>query len=429
MPGMQTLLEILNATWEMALSAAPWLAVGLVVAALIKVYVPSDWLTKFLRGRWGVVKAAFIGAPLPLCSCGVIPAALALRRQGASRGSTMSFLVATPETGVDSVAVSYALLGPFLAVVRPVSAILSAIVTGLLGAALPEPKVRAVSDPSADQPASTGGCCGGAKTEPEPVPVSSCCSSSKPKTSCCETAAPKASCCETEKAETKSSCCAPEAQSPAPASSCCSTQAEPAPSCCSSKSATATAGKPNVFTALIDAAAEVLGDTMKWLLIGLLMAGTISVFITGDTLAGWGSGLPVMLLMAVVGVPMYICATASTPLAAALLLAGLSPGAVLVFMLAGPATNVATLGVVRKEMGTRYMVAYLVGVGASAIGCGLATDAIAKAWNISAVAQAQSHHHHEMVPHWLAITCLALLVVLAIKPLRIRLFAPTPQPA
>lgn len=180
---------------------------------------------------------------------------------------------------------------------------------------------------------------------------------------------------------------------------------------------------------MIDAAAEVLGDTMKWLLIGLLMAGAISVFIDADTLSGWGSGLPVMLLMAVVGIPMYICATASTPLAAALLLAGLSPGAVLVFMLAGPATNVATLGVVRKELGTRYMVAYLVGVGVSAIGCGLATDAIASAWNISAIAQAQASHHHEMVPHWLAITCLVLLVVLAIKPLRIRLFTPSPQPA
>ncbi len=410
---MRTLLEILNETWEMALAAAPWLVVGLVVAALIKVYVPSAWLTKFLHGRWGVVKAAFIGAPLPLCSCGVIPAALALRRQGASRGATMSFLVATPETGVDSVAVSYALLGPFLAVVRPVSAILSAIVTGLLGAAIPEaakagpPAVSSNSQTSArtaGQPASAGGCCGGAtKAQPQPAPAGSCCGSSKPKTSCCETAAPKASCCETQ-------------------------VAAPVSSCCSSTTAN-TARKPNVFTALIDAAAEVLGDTMKWLLIGLLMAGAISVFIDADTLAGWGSGLPVMLLMVAVGVPMYICATASTPLAAALLLAGLSPGAVLVFMLAGPATNIATLGVVRKELGTRYMVAYLVGVGASAIGCGLATDAIAKAWNISAIAQAQASHHHEMVPHWLAVACLALLVVLAIKPLRIRLFSPTPQPA
>lgn len=422
MRDMQTLLEILNATWEMALAAAPWLAVGLVVAALIKVYVPSAWLTKFLYGRWGVVKAAFIGAPLPLCSCGVIPAALALRRQGASRGSTMSFLVATPETGVDSVAVSYALLGPFLAVVRPVSAILSAIVTGLLGAALPEPAASShakASTGTSVQPASAGGCCGGAKPEPEPEPVSSCCSS-KPQTSCCETAtqapAPAASCCATEKAEPKPSCCETAAQTPAPGSSCGSPT-------------TATAGKPGVFNALVDAAAEVLGDTMKWLLIGLLMAGAISVFVTPETLEGWGSGLPVMLLMAVVGIPMYICATASTPLAAALLLAGLSPGAVLVFMLAGPATNVATLGVVRKELGTRYMVAYLVGVGVSAIGCGLATDAIASVLNISAIAQAEASHHHEMVPQWLAIACLVLLIVLAIKPLRIRLFTPTPQPA
>lgn len=438
MPGMQTLLEILNATWEMALAAAPWLVVGLVVAALIKVYVPSVWLTKFLRGRWGVIKAAFIGAPLPLCSCGVIPAALALRRQGASRGATMSFLVATPETGVDSVAVSYALLGPFLAVVRPVSAILSAIVTGLIGSAIPEAAKAGLhaaaldsqtSTKTAGQPASAGGCCGGAKTEPKPKPASSCCGSSQAKTSCCETAAPAAPCCATEQVETKSACCATEAQTSAPKSSCCSTKAEPVSSCCSSKSTVAAAGKPNVFTALIDAAAEVLGDTMKWLLIGLLMAGAISVFIDADTLSGWGSGLPVMLLMAVVGVPMYICATASTPLAAALLLAGLSPGAVLVFMLAGPATNVATLGVVRKELGTRYMVAYLVGVGVSAIGCGLATDAIANAMNISAIAQAQASHHHEMIPHWLAVACLALLVVLAIKPLRVRLFAPTPLPA
>jgi len=110
---MNILTDILLATWGMALAAAPWLVVGLVVAALIKVYVPTEWLTKFLHGRGGVVKAAFIGAPLPLCSCGVIPAALALRRQGASRGAVMSFLVATPETGVDSVAVSYALLGPW----------------------------------------------------------------------------------------------------------------------------------------------------------------------------------------------------------------------------------------------------------------------------------------------------------------------------
>jgi uncharacterized protein len=401
---MQTIWAILEATWEMALAAAPWLVVGLVVAALIKVYVPSAWLTQFLRGRWGVVKAAFIGAPLPLCSCGVIPAALALRRQGASRSSVMSFLVATPETGVDSVAVSYALLGPFLAVVRPISAVFSAIVTGLLGAAIPES--AEAGSPAVTQQSTTGTEAGG-------------CCSSKPKTSCCESEKPE---------EPKSSCCGGQSE-PEPASTCCSSNKEPASSCCSTKAGATDQRKPGLIASLFEAAGEILGDTAKWLLIGLLMAGTISVFIDPGKLESLGSGLGVMLLMVVVGIPMYICATASTPLAAGLLIAGLSPGAVLVFMLAGPATNIATLGVVRKELGTRYMVAYLVGVAASAIACGLATDAIAGAMGIVAASQAQSAHEHEMIPHWLAITCLLTLVVLAIKPLRMRLTTPSPQPA
>ena len=416
MPLMETLLDILIATWEMALSAAPWLVVGLVVAALIKVYVPSDWLTGFLSGRGGVVKAAFIGAPLPLCSCGVIPAALALRRQGASKSSTMSFLVATPETGVDSVAVSYALLGPFLAVVRPISAIFSAIVTGMIGAAIPEPE--AVAKPASQEPVAAGGCCGGSK--PEPKLESSCCSSNKPEASSCETEAPKASsCCSSGSqtvAEATSSCCSSK-PAPAAASSCCSSKAEPASSCCSTESAK----KPGLFAALFDAASEILGDTLKWLLIGLFMAGAISAFIEPGQFAELGSSFWVMLLMVVVGIPMYICAVASTPLAAGLLIAGLSPGAVLVFMLAGPATNIATLGVVRKEMGMRYMVAYLIGVGVTAITCGLLTDAIAAAFNISAAAQAHGAHEHEMVPYWLAVSSLVLLAVLAIKPLRERL--------
>ena len=399
----------------MSLEAAPWLVVGLLVAGLIKVYVPTEWLTRFLQGRGGVVKAAFIGAPLPLCSCGVIPAALALRRQGASRGSVMSFLVATPETGADSIALSYALLGPFLAVVRPISAIFSAITTGMIGAAIP-PAATATPAKSPDTatPASTGG---------------SCCSSAKPVTSCCESSKPATSCCESEPAQA-SSCCESEAAKPEPQSSCCSSaQAKPVESdasCCSTSDAAATnqaKPRPRLVTALIEAAAEVLGDTMKWLVIGLFMAAAIKVFVGPEFLESWGSGIGVMVLMAVVGIPMYICAVASTPLAAGLLLAGLSPGAVLVFMLAGPATNIATLGVIRKEMGTRYMVAYLLGVASTAIACGLGTDAVASLWNINAQAQAQASHHHGMIPHWAAVVCLVLLILLAIKPLRSALLA------
>ncbi|GAB4110639.1 MAG: permease [Phycisphaeraceae bacterium] len=414
---MQTIMDILANTWSMALSAAPWLTVGLIVAALIKVYVPSDWLTRFLRGRGGVIKAAFIGAPLPLCSCGVIPAALALRRQGASRASTMSFLVATPETGVDSVAVTYALLGPFMTIVRPISAILSAIVTGLIGAAIPEPDT--VTGTSASAHGHADGCCS-SKHRPDPEPNTSCCHSTP----------------EVESEPTSSSCCQstppPEKQGAEGSSCCASSQAESEAeqkSCCSSAPSGGHARRPGVMVALLEAAGEILGDTVRWLVIGLFMAGAISAFVEPGQFSELGSGFGVMLLMTVVGIPMYICAVASTPLAASLLIAGLSPGAVLVFMLAGPATNVATLGVVRKELGTRYMAAYLIGVGASAIACGLATDAVAAVLDLNVAAQASEAHEHGLVPHWLAIACLVLLCVLAIKPLRLRMLTPTAHPA
>ena len=435
----------------MALTAAPWLVVGLIVAALIKVYVSSSWMSQFLKGKAGVVKAAFIGAPLPLCSCGVIPAALAIRRQGASKSSVMSFLVATPETGVDSVAVSYALLGPFLAVVRPISAIFSAIVTGLIGASIPESSASSAAEPdsSTGSGSSVGSstCCSSkpkkscCESEKPSEPKAICCSNesqqaeAKPESSCCsskaETPEPQSSCCSSKAAsEPKSSCCSSQAK-PEPASSCCSSkqEAKPASSCCSSNQSHAGANKPGLFVSMIDAAGQIMTDTAKWLLIGLFMAGIISVFLDDGTLAKLGSSIWVMLLMVVVGIPMYICAVASTPLAASLLLAGLSPGAVLVFMLAGPATNVATLGVVRKELGTRYMIAYLIGVSASAIICGLATDAIASAMGIVASTQAAHSHEHEMIPEWLAITCLVVLVLLAIKPLRMKLTTLSPQPA
>ena len=116
------------------LESAPWLLLGLVLAGLLKVFVPMEWMQKQLGGHGfkTVLKAAILGAPLPLCSCGVIPAAVGLRRSGASKAATTSFLVSTPETGVDSVTVSYVLLGPFMAIVRPIAAITSAVVAGLL---------------------------------------------------------------------------------------------------------------------------------------------------------------------------------------------------------------------------------------------------------------------------------------------------------
>ncbi|MBB1380755.1 permease, partial [Shewanella sp. SR41-2] len=155
------------------LESAPWLLLGLVLAGLLKVFVPMAWMQKQLGGHGmkTVVKAALLGAPLPLCSCGVIPAAVGLRRAGASKAATTSFLVSTPETGVDSITVSYVLLGPFMAIVRPIAAITSAIVAGLLVgrddddgiSASTSAKAKTATDSSASaKPVSS--CCGSKST-------------------------------------------------------------------------------------------------------------------------------------------------------------------------------------------------------------------------------------------------------------------------
>ncbi|MES9867997.1 MAG: permease [Candidatus Thiodiazotropha sp. LLP2] len=119
-----------------------------------------------------------------------------------------------------------------------------------------------------------------------------------------------------------------------------------------------------------------------WLLAGLVLAALVMSYLPPESMSSWGSGLPAMLMMLVIGIPMYICATASTPLAAAMILAGISPGTVLVFLLAGPATNLATIGVIQREMGLRILLLYLVGISVSSILIGLTTDAVINNFNI-----------------------------------------------
>ena len=127
-------MNFLTNFWNLVIESAPWLLVGYLLAGIIKQVIPSSWVEKQLAqpGFVSIAKGAFIGAPLPLCSCGVIPTALAIRKAGASKGATSSFLVATPETGVDSISFSYAVLGPIFALMRPIGALTSAIVAGVL---------------------------------------------------------------------------------------------------------------------------------------------------------------------------------------------------------------------------------------------------------------------------------------------------------
>lgn len=339
---MVTLNLLFSNFIDLTMEASPWLLLGLLIAGLMKAWLPNKLLSNHLgKGKAAIVKAALIGAPLPLCSCGVIPVATELRRNGASKSATASFLVATPETGVDSVTVSYALLGPIFAIFRPISAIVSAIVTGLVVA----------SDKSAD-------------TGMQGKATSSCCASKKnnQQNNLNESAASK------------------------------------------------------TFYGIHYAATKLIDDLAKWLMIGLLFATAVKTFISTDFLLQYGQGLIAMLMVIVISIPMYICATASTPIAAGLILAGISPGTALVFMMAGPATNISTLGIIKKEMGTSTLIRYLLSISICSIGFGYLLDGLINYFSID-ISQ-QMNHSHELIPASITITCTVLLFFLAIKPLR-----------
>ena len=346
--------------------ASPWLLLGLLIAGLMKAWVPSKILSKHLgQGKLAIVKAALIGAPLPLCSCGVIPVATELRRSGASASATSSFLVATPETGIDSVSVSYALLGPIFAIYRPFASIMSAIITGLLVSTLKDSEIKnlLVAKKIAEKPSDS--CCSSKKTPNVVEPTSSCCSSNNTAT-------------------------------------------------------TNTKIKHNFINktkaGVYYAATKLIDDIIVWLFIGLLFATIIRTFLPEELLLSYGSGLPAMLLMVVISIPMYICATASTPIAAGFILAGLSPGTALVFMMAGPASNISTLGIIKNEMGTAVLIRYLIGVILCAIGFALLLDYGLTFYDINI--SEQMSHAHELLPQWFGLSSAALITFLAIKPLR-----------
>ena len=363
-----------SSLWHLLLQTAPWLLLGLLVAGLIKALIPSDTVAKWLGGRGvgAILRAALVGTPLPLCSCSVLPAAVAIRRAGASRGATVSFLVATPENGVDSIALSYALLGPFMTIARLVAALLSAVFAGLL-------------------------------------------------TNFVETRAEKESQSKdtsfTPKKDIDGFSCHEEASGPENIASCgceaAANQGDSAP--------LPTVSLPRkLIGGLHYAVTDLYADIVVWLVIGIVFAGVVNVLVPPGELAAWGSGLPAMLAMLLVGIPMYICATASTPVAAALLLAGVSPGTILVFLLVGPATNIASFGIVRRELGSHTATCYLVAIAAGTLGLGLATDACVHAFNLDIVAETTAKPH--LVPHAISLSAVAMLILMTLH-LVVRKFA------
>ncbi len=345
-PAAEIAWRIAAESWLVLGQMAPYLLLGFVVAGLLSVWVSPEWVERHLgrRGLGPVWKAALFGVPLPLCSCGVIPVAASIRRHGASRAATTSFLLSTPQTGVDSIAVTYGMLGWLFALVRPVVALATGVVGGGLVRWLAEPsKAGSGSESAGSLAADAAGGHFQAEAERSPGADQAC-------------TAP---------------CCAPED------------------------------GRNWLVRALRYGLVTLPGDIGAPLLIGAVVAGAIGALVPPGSLAPYlGGGILAMLLMMAVGVPLYVCATASVPIAAGMIHLGASPGAALAFLIAGPATNAATVTTIWKVLGPRTVVICLATVGLSAVLGGLALDGLFAALGAGVPGLSRVAHEHAPGGAW-----------------------------
>ncbi len=282
---------------------APWLILGAVIAGLLHGLLPPNFVIRHLRGRGAVLKAVALGVPMPLCSCGVIPAGLGLKKDGASDGASVGFLVSTPQTGVDSILVSASFLGWPFALFK----VLAALVTGLLGGWLTD-----------------------AATEAPGAPVESA-----------------------------------------------SEQRD---------------AEPRGLREMIDHGLDIIRSIWGWLLVGIFASAAISTWLPPELVKDFnGTGLVLgIAFMLVISLPLYVCATASVPIAAALVMQGLPAGTAMVFLMAGPATNLATMGAVLHGFGKRVLAIYLSVIIVGSVVAAFAFDALIGVGPMSHGA----HHHH-----------------------------------
>jgi hypothetical protein len=342
---------------------APYLLFGFLIAGVLHVLVSPSWVERHLGGRGlgPVVKASIFGVPLPLCSCGVIPVTASIRRHGASKGATASFLLSTPSTGVDSILATYALLGPVFAVFRPVVA----FVTGVLGGLLISVTSRETDVEDLEQPAQDR--------------LDDQCSTGDADCGTCE----------------------PVEKTP---------------------------GNP-VARALHYGFVTLPRDLAKALIVGILIAGIIGALVERNVFEAFlGGGILSMFIMMAVGIPIYVCATASIPIAVGFMHLGASPGAALVFLTAGPATNAAAIAVLWRVLGRSSAIVYLAAVAVSALAAGFALDLVYD-WFTATGYNLDEHMHHETIPWWGHALAVVLIAVLAWSVLSRRFQGPGPEEA
>ncbi|MEO8008403.1 MAG: SO_0444 family Cu/Zn efflux transporter, partial [Betaproteobacteria bacterium] len=326
------LLQILWAAWNIFKQASVFLLFGFLIAGVLAVLVPEKLLSKLFRA--GKVKsvlwASTIGAPLPLCSCGVLPAALGLHRQGATPGATVAFLIATPETGVDSISLTYALMDPITTVARPLAAVSTAITAGICTNLFGTPKTA------------------------------------KPRE-------PESQAAHFHDLDSGDHHLHHHAGAPAPGPLM--------------RQGVVAEGGAGVWHAVKRihqyAFRQLLDDTGYWIVLGIALSAVVAATLPPAFFERYlGNELVSMLVMLLIGIPIYVCASEATPLAAALVMKGLNPGAALVFLLVGPATNIGSMVLLVKFLGARVMAIYLGSIVVVALLAGFALNWVYRAWGI-----------------------------------------------
>lgn len=315
---------------------SPYVLLGFLISGILHEFVPRSFYTRYLSGNnfRSILLSALFGTPLPLCSCGVIPTAMGLRREGASRGSTISFLIATPQTGIDSIIATYAMLGLPMAFVRPIAAFLTALFGGMLVSRL-VPEEAGTSENVQQAHAEDG--------HPHHRPL-----------------------------------------------------------------------LHRIGAALRYGMVDMVADIGKWLVIGLLIAGIITAIVPDSIFSTFkDNSLLSMLVVLLFTIPMYLCATGSIPIAVALMLKGLSPGAALVLLMAGPASNMGSILVIRKVLGNKTMLIYLLSILIGTFAFGFCIDTFfPREWFTQHIGTLSHCDHHEHF--WFPTLCTIVLALLLV---------------
>ncbi len=342
--------DFLYDIYVLFIEMSPYLMIGLAFVAILNIYMTKEFVKKQIGkdSIWSIFKAALFGVPLPLCSCGVIPTTVYMADSKASKGAVTSFLISTPQTGIDSIVATYGMMGPVFGIFRPISALIMGIMGGLF-----------INATNKDKP----------RPEKKNLSLNVI------------TAPPKMVDEKTHKTFSE-----------------------------------------KVKSSLKYAFADFLDDIVVEFLIGLVIAGAITYFLPTEFLEGTGlkSGILGMLIMILIGVPMYVCATASIPIALSLIMKGFSPGVAFVFLAVGPATNAASIGILSKSLGKKLITYYLFILILMSIGFGYLLDFVFAYTGINPQVQLATHAHHEhsgLIPYEVQIVLAIIFALLVVSSL------------